>query len=213
MHPERVSALILLNSSARYTWSEDYPVGASPETAETLVQMLAATWGTPRLVAGTNPAMADNEEFLTSVARVHRASATPRTAATQFRYILENLDVRAALELVQAPTLVLNVRESPIVPLSQGRYMAERIPGASSSSFRVARSVFHHPSTTSLTRSRNSSPASAASPTSSAFWQRYCSPTSSRRPSERLRSGTEPGGCFSTPTTGRCVNSSGASAA
>jgi class 3 adenylate cyclase/pimeloyl-ACP methyl ester carboxylesterase len=130
MHPERVRALILLNSSARYTWSEDYPVGAAPEMVETFVQMLATTWGTPQLVAATNPAMADNEEFLTSVARVHRASATPRTAASQYRYILGNLDVRAALELVQAPTLVLNVRENPFVPLDQGRYMAEHIPGA-----------------------------------------------------------------------------------
>jgi class 3 adenylate cyclase/pimeloyl-ACP methyl ester carboxylesterase len=130
MHPERVIALILLNSSARYTWSEGYPEGVSPETMETLVQMLTSMWGTRQLVAATNPAMADNEEFLSSVARVHRASATPHTAATQFRYILGNLDVRPALELVHAPTLVLNVRESLFVPLDQGRYLAERIPGA-----------------------------------------------------------------------------------
>jgi class 3 adenylate cyclase/pimeloyl-ACP methyl ester carboxylesterase len=130
MHPERVSSLILLNSSARFTWCDDYPVGVSPETAETLVQMLATTWGTPLLVAAANPAMAGNEEFLTSVARVNRASATPRTAASQYRYILGNLDVRATLGLVQAPTLVLNARESPLVPVEQGRYMAEHIPHA-----------------------------------------------------------------------------------
>jgi len=130
MHPERVSALILLNSSARYTWSENYPAGASPDTVKTLVEMLATTWGTSQMVALANPAMADNEEFLSSVARLHRASATPRTAVTQFRYILSNLDVRAALELVQAPALLLNVRESPFIPVDQGRFMAERIPGA-----------------------------------------------------------------------------------
>jgi class 3 adenylate cyclase len=38
--------------------------------------------------------------------------------------------VRPALEHVQAPTLVLNVRDNPFVPLAQGRFMAERIPGA-----------------------------------------------------------------------------------
>ena len=72
--------------------------------------------------------MTDNEEFLSSVARLTRASATPRTASTQYRYILSNLDVRSALEHVQAPTLVLNVRDNPFVPLTQGRYIAERIP-------------------------------------------------------------------------------------
>lgn len=130
MHPERVSALILLNSSARYTASGDYPVGVSPETTEALVEMLETAWGKPELITLTNPAMADNEEFLSSVARLTRASATPRTATTQYRYILSNLDVRSALEHVQAPTLVLNVRDNPFVPLTQGRYIAERIPGA-----------------------------------------------------------------------------------
>src|SRR6202163_2483242 len=130
MHPERVSALILLNSSARYTWSEDYPAGVSPQALETLVEMVAANWGTSQLVAAVNPAMAENEEFLSSVARLTRASATPRTAATQYRYILANLDVRPALELIQAPTLVLNVRENAFVPVDQGRFMAKRIPGA-----------------------------------------------------------------------------------
>jgi class 3 adenylate cyclase len=130
MHPERVNALILLNSSPRYIWSKDYPEGVSVHAMETLVEMLANTWGTPQLVAAVNPAMADNVEFLSSVARLTRASATPRTAANQFRYILTNLDVRPALEHVQAPTLVLNVRDNPFVPLAQGRFMAERIPGA-----------------------------------------------------------------------------------
>ena len=34
MHPERVSSLILLNTTARYSFSEDYLIGVSPENVE-----------------------------------------------------------------------------------------------------------------------------------------------------------------------------------
>ena len=35
MHPEVVSALVLLNAGARYPWAADYPIGASPPTLST----------------------------------------------------------------------------------------------------------------------------------------------------------------------------------
>ena len=59
-----------------------------------------------------------------------RAAATPRTAAAQYNYILRSLDVRQALPLIQVPTLVLHVRDSPFIPIEHGRYLAEHIDGA-----------------------------------------------------------------------------------
>ncbi len=47
----------------------------------------------------------------------------------QFNYILRN-DVRQALPLIQAPTLVLHGKESALVPIAHGRYLAEHIDGA-----------------------------------------------------------------------------------
>jgi class 3 adenylate cyclase/pimeloyl-ACP methyl ester carboxylesterase len=130
MHPERVQALILLNSSARFCRDEDYPIGVAPEALETLIGIVEQAWGTRQLVTAVNPAMADDDAFLEAVARVMRAAATPRRAATQFRYLLSNVDVRPALDLVQVPTLVLSVAESVFVPVEQGRYLAEHIVGA-----------------------------------------------------------------------------------
>ncbi len=46
MHPERVSALVLLNTTARYLSADNYPIGASTEEVDALVAMLGATWGT-----------------------------------------------------------------------------------------------------------------------------------------------------------------------
>jgi hypothetical protein len=44
--------------------------------------------------------------------------------------MLRNLDVRQALALVQAPTLVLHVQKIPFLSIEHGRYLAEHIKGA-----------------------------------------------------------------------------------
>ena len=127
MHPERVSALVLLNTAARFIEAEDYPIGASPETVDALVEMVGAGWGTPEFLALANPSA--DQEFLRLTAQVLRASATPRTAASQYNNVLRN-DVRQALPLIQVPTLVLHVKEQPFTPVDLGHYLAEHIDGA-----------------------------------------------------------------------------------
>jgi class 3 adenylate cyclase len=130
MHPERVSALILLTTTARYLEADDYTIGATPEVAGTVVKTIERLWGTPELLRISSPSMADHSEFLEFGAKWFRASATPRTAATQFDYMLRSLDVRAALSLIQVPTLVLHARESVLFPIAHGLYLAEHINGA-----------------------------------------------------------------------------------
>jgi class 3 adenylate cyclase len=67
---------------------------------------------------------------MSAFARQWRASAPPRTAAAQYRYIYERLDVRDALPLIQAPTLVLHTIDNPVTPIEHGRYLAQHIAGA-----------------------------------------------------------------------------------
>ena len=128
-HPERVRALMLINTAACYLRDDDYPIGASDQDVDTLIALLGATWGTVDFVRAINPGLED-PFFLDNTARWARLAATPRTAAAQFDYIFRNLDVRHALPLVQAPTRVLHVEESSIVPIEHGRYLADRIKGA-----------------------------------------------------------------------------------
>ena len=45
--------------------------------------------------------------------------------------MLRSFDVRHALPLIQAPTLVLHARENRFVPIAHGRYLADHINGAS----------------------------------------------------------------------------------
>ncbi len=126
MHPERVSALVLLNTSARYLEADGYPIGASSAAVEALV---ASTWGTEEMQSFGNPTWAEDPEFSRMSARLNRASATPRAVAAQYDYFLRNVDVRHALPLIQSPTLVLH-GQNPVMPISHGRYLADHIENA-----------------------------------------------------------------------------------
>ena len=127
MHPERVSALVLLNTGARAMQADDYPIGIPPDALDAFVSMIAEGWGTPEFLSVANPSA--DPEFLQRTAQVLRASATPRTAAAQYKNVLRH-DVRAVLPIVRVPTLVLNVVEQPLAPIEQGRYLADHIDGA-----------------------------------------------------------------------------------
>lgn len=127
MHPDQVSALVLLNTGARFIEADDYPIGISKELADEFVELVAASWGTPEFVALANPS-ADGE-FVAQTAPVLRASATPRTAGALLANFLSS-DVRQALPLIRVPTLVLQATEQVMAPVEQGRYLADHIEGA-----------------------------------------------------------------------------------
>jgi class 3 adenylate cyclase len=131
LHPERIQALVLSNTAARYIRADDYPMGVEPEAVEALVELVATSWGTPQLATLTNPSLSSEDPIAQRTAWVARALATPRAAAAQYDYILRNLDVRQALPLVKAPTLVLHTSGNLVVPRELSRYLADHIEGAS----------------------------------------------------------------------------------
>lgn len=130
MYPERVSALILRNTMACNMYSEDYPIGATPDIVDGYRVALATQWGTEELARIANPGLADYPEWIRYCAMVNRASATPRSAAAQMSAFLE-LDLRDALPMIKAPTLVFHTVDNPMLPLDLGRYLAQHIEGAS----------------------------------------------------------------------------------
>jgi class 3 adenylate cyclase/pimeloyl-ACP methyl ester carboxylesterase len=130
MHPERVSALVLVNTASRYQVADDYPIGATPEAIDALVELIASTWASPDFIRLVNPDRADDADYVHLSSRMARSAATPRSASDQYDYILRSLDVRHVLPLLNVPTLVLHVRESFFIPLAHGRYLADHIDGA-----------------------------------------------------------------------------------
>jgi DNA-binding SARP family transcriptional activator/pimeloyl-ACP methyl ester carboxylesterase len=128
-HPERVSALVLVNTTARWIRAEDYSEGVSPDVVEATVRRVAASWGTEELAAKFYPRLRADKRFLAWYARLQRTMTSPRAAALALRR-LEAVDARPVLPLITAPSLVLHRREHPVFPLAQGRFLAEHIVGA-----------------------------------------------------------------------------------
>ena len=127
--PERTSALVLGNASAKYVAADDYPIGIPPERVEAIISRVEDTWGTAEPITTAIPSRAGDERFRRWVARMQRSMASPRTVHVVLRALFE-VDVRPLLPLVRAPTLVLHRRDFPLLPLEHGRYLAEHLPNA-----------------------------------------------------------------------------------
>ncbi len=130
-YPDRVASLILVNTAARASRAPDYPSGIPPEFGEAFLDGIEKMWGKEdgafaRLFA---PLKADDPEFVRWLARLQRASMTPRRAAEMWRLILD-IDARHVLPLVQAPTLVVGFSDSATIPVGNSEYLAEHIEGA-----------------------------------------------------------------------------------
>ncbi len=132
-HPERVSALILGNTSARFGAADDYPVGTTTAEAEALVEAIELLWGKPELIEASMPSLARKRGDVDALARLMRAAATPRVAAAQFHHIFSELDARDALPLISMPTLVLTSEGSTTMDanaLDRTQYLVDHIPGS-----------------------------------------------------------------------------------
>jgi class 3 adenylate cyclase len=127
--PERTSALVVANASARFVAADDYPFGMDRERAEALFARVEETWGTGDRVAEGIPSRAGDERFRRWMAKVQRSVASPRTVHVFLRALFR-VDVRPLLPLIQAPTLVLHRRDFAMLPIEHGRYLAEHIPTA-----------------------------------------------------------------------------------
>jgi class 3 adenylate cyclase len=127
--PERTSALILADATARYLAADDYPIGFSSEAAEATIARAEELWGSEAYAGISAPSRAGDERFLRWSARLERAIASPRMVRAHLRALLQ-VDVRPILPLIQAPTLVLAHREFQQLPVEHGRYLAGHIAGA-----------------------------------------------------------------------------------
>jgi pimeloyl-ACP methyl ester carboxylesterase len=106
-HPERVSALVLVNSFAQYVREKDYPWGVPPEILDRLVAATKERWGTAAVLEISAPSRIADERFRAWYARSARFTGGPDRVAYMVQAGLEN-DVRPLLPSISRPTLVLH---------------------------------------------------------------------------------------------------------
>jgi class 3 adenylate cyclase len=123
-HPDRVSALVLVDGWARLSSADDFPIGtAEPAQA----RMLDEPYMPPesvRFVAG-EPLTPEVQAWWQSYVR---NAASPSTSMTMRRWLFD-VDVRATLPSVRTQVLVI-ARRDGWIGSEHGRYLADSIPGA-----------------------------------------------------------------------------------
>jgi class 3 adenylate cyclase len=127
--PARVRALILINSTARFTHAPDYPAGTSAEFEARIERELEFGWGRGVLLETVAPSVAHDGDLRRWWGRYQRLGSTPGVVL-RTRKMLQQIDVRHVLPSIAVPTLILHRSENRLVDAAHGRYLAERIPGA-----------------------------------------------------------------------------------
>jgi len=125
--PERVRSLVLWGTFARGLRAPDFEIGLDPGLAEKFIDSARAQWGTGHALEAFLGHV--GPERLEALARYERQTASPGAAATILHHNV-SMDVRHALAAVRVPTLVVHRTGDPIVPVRQGRYLAEHIDAA-----------------------------------------------------------------------------------
>ena len=130
-HPERVSRLLLYGGYARGVSRRG---DAARETEyKAIIDLVRAGWGrdntafrrifTSRFMPqGTKEQLSWFDDLC--------LKTTSGEIAAQLMQARAQVDVSDLLEQVRVPTLVVHGRNDGVVPLSEGRFLAERIPGA-----------------------------------------------------------------------------------
>ena len=127
--PERVTHLILYGTYARITAADDYPVGVPRDRMDRWLERTVSEWGGPVGVEMWAPSVAGDEEFAAWWAHLLRSGTSPGAALQLMRMYLD-LDVRAALTAITAPTLILQRTGDRVAPVAFGRALAAGIPHA-----------------------------------------------------------------------------------
>jgi len=128
-HPERTRGLVLVATYARITECPDYPIGMRREQLYESVQYLEPGWGTGVGLGGWAPSVVNDPEAREFFARLQRMAASPGAAMALMSSYMD-IDVRPALPLVHAPTLVLHRTGDRMVPVAHSRYLAAHVDGA-----------------------------------------------------------------------------------
>jgi class 3 adenylate cyclase len=93
------------------------------------VEYTEARWGTGVGLRLYCPSVSNDPVAREQFGRYQRASASPGAASAYLR-ALAQIDVRHALPMVQAPTLILHPTRDRVISIELARYMAQRIPNA-----------------------------------------------------------------------------------
>jgi pimeloyl-ACP methyl ester carboxylesterase len=129
-YPERTAGVILWGTMPRWVETDGYPWGFSVEDHDRVVAEMSEQGVTPEYLTGKGAGMPDlSGSEMELVLRYCRSAVSPTQAAALER-MNDDMDIRAILGSIHAPTLVLNRRDDPCADIEAVRLMAGQMPNA-----------------------------------------------------------------------------------
>src|SRR5687768_12261823 len=119
----------MIGTYAKRVRDEEYPWGPTIEEREHFFEVMRDQWGGPVGIDERAPSLANDPQFRQWWATYLRMGASPG-AALALTQMNAEIDVRQVLPSIRVPTLVIHRREDQCLKVEEGRYVAERIPGA-----------------------------------------------------------------------------------
>jgi len=130
-YPEKVSHLILYGAYARGRCKRGNPEGI--EESKALVTLIRQSWGRENPVVRqmmTSLFMPDASLEESTWFNEFQKTCGPGENLARFRELFDDIDVSHLLAEINIPTLVIHCVGDSVAPLSEGRLIASRIPGA-----------------------------------------------------------------------------------
>jgi pimeloyl-ACP methyl ester carboxylesterase/DNA-binding winged helix-turn-helix (wHTH) protein len=128
-YPEKTLALVMMGTYAKRIRDDEYPWGPTQEQREHFFEVMREQWGGPVGIDERAPSVADDPKFRDWWATYLRMGASPG-AAVALTQMNAEIDVRNVLASIRVPSLVIHRTDDQCLKVEEGRFVAERIPGA-----------------------------------------------------------------------------------
>jgi class 3 adenylate cyclase len=128
-YPEKTLALVMIGTYAKRIRDAEYPWGPTAEQREQFFEVMRKQWGGPVGIEERAPSVAHDPQFRDWWATYLRMGASPG-AAVALTQMNAEIDVRNVLPSIRVPSLVIHRGEDRCLKVEEGRFVAERIPGA-----------------------------------------------------------------------------------
>ena len=128
-YPEKTIGLVMIGTYAKRIRDDDYPWAPTSEQRQHFFDELRQHWGGPVGLEERAPSVANDAEFRDWWATYLRMGASPG-AALALTQMNAEIDVRQVLPSIRVPTLVIHRSGDLCLKVEEGRYVADKIPGA-----------------------------------------------------------------------------------
>jgi DNA-binding winged helix-turn-helix (wHTH) protein/pimeloyl-ACP methyl ester carboxylesterase len=128
-YPEKTLALVMVGTYAKRIRDDEYPWAPTTEERRHFFEEIRRDWGGPVGLEERAPSVAHDLRFREWWATYLRMGASPG-AALALTQMNAEIDVRHVLPSVHVPTLVIHRADDQCLKVEEGRYVAQKIPGA-----------------------------------------------------------------------------------